>query len=295
MLARQTLLFPETKPDLDKPVNIASVPLRSPFRYPGGKTWLVPRIRQWLNNIEKPKILIEPFVGGGIVSLTVAFENLANEVIMVELDDEIAAVWQTVLSNDYSWLVEQILSFDMTIENVKDQVNSKPSSTKEKAFITILKNRTFHGGILAPGSGLIKNGENGKGIKSRWYPRTLANRINSIFEHREKISFIQDDAFNIIKQYRNNDDIVFFVDPPYTGSEKKAGRRLYRHHQLDHENLFKVCSECKGDSLITYDNDADIISLSRKYNLEFKAIAMKGTHNTELKELLISKDLSWAC
>ncbi len=32
-------------------VNVASVPQRSPFRYPGGKTWLVPRIRQWLKSL----------------------------------------------------------------------------------------------------------------------------------------------------------------------------------------------------------------------------------------------------
>ena len=35
---------------LDKPVNVASVPQRSPFRYPGGKTWLVPHIRRWLGS-----------------------------------------------------------------------------------------------------------------------------------------------------------------------------------------------------------------------------------------------------
>ena len=31
-----------------EPVNVASVPQRSPFRYPGGKTWLVPYVRSWL-------------------------------------------------------------------------------------------------------------------------------------------------------------------------------------------------------------------------------------------------------
>lgn len=293
MLANQTLLFPDAKPKLEKPVNVASVPLRSPFRYPGGKTWLIPRIRQWLYNVEKPELLIEPFAGGGIVSLSVAFENMADHVLMVELDDEIAAVWQTILSKEYQWLVDQILNFDMTIENVKERISSPPANTKEKAFITILKNRTYHGGILAPGSGLIKSGENGKGIKSRWYARTLANRINSIYEHRAKITFIQEDAFKIIDKYTNNEKAVFFVDPPYTGSKKKAGKRLYRHHELDHEKLFKVCSECKGNSLITYDNDDNIISLANKYNFKYQAVAMKGTHNTELKELLISKDLSW--
>ena len=28
-------------------VNVASVKQLSPFRYPGGKTWLIPRVRQW--------------------------------------------------------------------------------------------------------------------------------------------------------------------------------------------------------------------------------------------------------
>jgi hypothetical protein len=30
-------------------VNVASVPKLSPFRYPGGKTWFIPYIRQWLS------------------------------------------------------------------------------------------------------------------------------------------------------------------------------------------------------------------------------------------------------
>ena len=51
-------------------VNVASVPHRSPFRYPGGKTWLVPRVRQWLASIERPHELIEPFAGGAIVGLS---------------------------------------------------------------------------------------------------------------------------------------------------------------------------------------------------------------------------------
>lgn len=32
-------------------VNVATVPQRSPLRYPGGKTWLVPHVRAWLSGI----------------------------------------------------------------------------------------------------------------------------------------------------------------------------------------------------------------------------------------------------
>src|SRR6266446_9065771 len=54
----------------NKPINVASVPQRSPFRYPGGKTWLVPYIRDWLHDQSAPVcVLVEPFAGGGIVGL----------------------------------------------------------------------------------------------------------------------------------------------------------------------------------------------------------------------------------
>ena len=117
------------------------MPKRSPFRYPGGKTWLVPRIRQWLSSLnEKPTEFIEPFTGGGIVSLTVAFERLANHVLMVELDEEVAAVWLAILGEDAVWLADRIASFELTIENVEEVLSKEAISTRDKAFKTILKN-----------------------------------------------------------------------------------------------------------------------------------------------------------
>ena len=45
-------------------VNVATVPQRSPLRYPGGKTWLVPHVRAWLSGIRPtPEVLMEPFAG----------------------------------------------------------------------------------------------------------------------------------------------------------------------------------------------------------------------------------------
>src|SRR5262245_63453271 len=85
-------------------INVASVPQRSPFRYPGGKTWLVPYIRDWLRHKKtRPTRLIEPFAGGGIVSLTVAFEGLARHVIFAELDESVASVWRVVLNGQAEW------------------------------------------------------------------------------------------------------------------------------------------------------------------------------------------------
>src|SRR5947209_16515106 len=106
----------------DQVINVASVPQRSPFRYPGGKTWLVPWIRRWLISRPQPPVeFVEPFAGGGIVSLTVAAEALAQQVLLVELDDQVAAVWHTLLDDPQggAWLGDRILHFDLTLDNVR--------------------------------------------------------------------------------------------------------------------------------------------------------------------------------
>ena len=181
------LEFEEPK---NKVINVASVPQRSPFRYPGGKTWLVPTVRKWLKQDRKPiPLMIEPFAGGGIVSLTAAFENLAERVIMTELDPEVSAVWETIFSDDNQWLADKILHFNLNIETAREALQADIKQVRDIGFNTILKNRICHGGIITKGSGFIKNGENGKGISSRWYAKTLYDRITAIQQVIKKVEY----------------------------------------------------------------------------------------------------------
>jgi DNA adenine methylase len=278
----------------EKPVNVASVPQRSPFRYPGGKTWFVPLFRRWMQSFPTPpRILIEPFAGGGIISLTAAFERLADSVVLVELDSHIAAVWETILDGNAEWLAKRILSFDLSIENAKAELARKPVSRQELAFQTILRNRTAHGGILAEGAGVIKNGENGKGIHSRWYPQTIAKRITNIQLVAERIRFDHGDAFAALSKFKNNERAVFFIDPPYTAGGKRAGSRLYTHNEVDHARLFSACKQLRGDFLLTYDNADEVRALALHHGFDARPIAMKNTHHAEMTELLIGRDLGW--
>ena len=293
---RQQSLFPELCEDTasPKPVNVASVPQRSPFRYPGGKTWFVPTFRDWIkNHSPKPEILIEPFAGGGIISLTALFEEFVSRVVMVEIDEEIAAVWQSVVDGHAEWIAKRILSFDLTKESVIDEISRTSVDLREKAFQTILKNRTFHGGILAEGSGFLKYGENGKGIRSRWYPATLSKRFSNLKLIADRILFCKDDGLEVIQEYSRRQDVVFFIDPPYTAGGKRAGKRLYRHFTLDHERLFTLCESVKGDFLMTYDNADEVKMMARNHGFQMRLIPMTNTHHATMQELVIGKDLSW--
>ena len=288
-LAKQLLLFDDmevVKPAM-KVVNVSSVPKRSPFRYAGGKTWLIPTIRKWVG-VNSQAHLIEPFCGGGIVSLSVAAENRVKLSTMIEKDNDVAAAWVTILDN-HEWLVERILHFELTRDNVNQIVLSEPCSIKEHGFQTIVRNRTNHGGILAKGAGTIKNGEKGKGLSSRWYPETLAKRIIGISAYRDKLEFIEGDAFDYINEKYDKPDTYFFIDPPYT----VAGKRLYTLSEVDHEEIFRRVSNFKCHYLITYDKSDYILSLIEKYNLQWKSIPMQTTHLITKEEILISDNFDW--
>jgi len=293
---RQLPLFADVSAEIEipKPVNVASVPQRSPFRYPGGKTWFVPTFRHWIASMNaRPGILVEPFAGGGIISLTALFESLVEKVVMVELDDEIAAVWEAVVKGDAEWLANRILTFHMARETVLEELHKTPTTIREKAFQTILKNRTLHGGILAEGSRFIKYGENGKGIGSRWYPKTLAHRLLNLNHVVNRIDFRCDDGLKVMAEFSTRKEAVYFIDPPYTAGGKKAGKRLYKHHELDHEYLFTICESLVGDFLMTYDEAEEVKEMARRHGFQMRLIPMKNTHHATMKELVIGRDLSW--
>jgi len=280
--------------DTGRVVNVASVPQRSPFRYPGGKTWLVPTVRKWLLTLpERPEVFVEPFAGGGIISLTVAFERLAERVVMVELDEEVAAVWKVILGGGAKELAKQIVEFELTPASVEAALKDETDDVKHKAFRTILKNRVYHGGIMAPGSSLLKYGENGRGIRSRWYPATLAKRILGIDRVRAKVQFIEGDGLEVLRNMNNDDHAAFFIDPPYTAGGKRAGARLYKHSDLDHAELFKVTASLKGAFLLTYDNTQEITNMAGRHGFESVAVPMKNTHHNVMTELLVGKHLNW--
>lgn len=275
---------------MDRPVNVSSIPQRSPFRYPGGKTWLVPYLRRWLlARLRRPARLVEPFAGGAIVSLTTAFEGLAGQVLFSEMDGGIAAVWKVVLNGRAEWLAREIEKFDLNEKKVRTVLNRAATTVPELAFQTLLRNRVQRGGIMAPGAGLVKTGEGNRGLAARWYPETLARRIREINAQKEKLVFTQGDGLALIAEHAEDQETVFYVDPPYT----VAAKRLYTCWQVDHEALFAQMQRVRGDFLMSYDNTDEVMALAARFGFSARPIAMKNTHHEKMTELLIGRDLSW--
>ena len=288
--------------------NVASVPQRSPLRYPGGKTWLAPHLRAWLGSVDPaPRLLLEPFAGGAISSLTAVMEGLVARCLLAELDGDVAAFWQAALHHSDE-LVARIRDFDLTRHSV-EQLAAETGADEDvvaRGFRTLVLNRTRRGGILAEGAALNRAGENGRGVASRWYPDTIIARLKALAEYAGRIEFRHTDGLRLLeetlasglessggesaggKPAGRNLRMAVFVDPPYTAGGKRAGRRLYNHNVVDHPRLFAALANGGADFLMTYDDAPEIRELIGQYGFHAVRIPMKNTHHAQVWELAIT-------
>jgi DNA adenine methylase len=268
--------------------NVSQVPQYSPLRYPGGKSRWYPFVKKWLLHKPDRTVFIEPFAGGSSMGLAAGIEELVGKVILVEENEDVGAFWKTVLEKP-DWLAKKVQDFEVSRESVEQVFSKEDVGDYERGFLLLLHNRMSRGGITADGGGLMKNGEKGKGLQSRWYPDTLSQRIQTIARHKDRFEFIWGDGVEVMKEHLDNDNASFFVDPPYT----VAGERLYDDSEVDHEGLFDILSQVEGDFLATYDDAKQIRKLAEKHEFQTEEILMSTTHHEKKFELLIDSDFEW--
>ena len=280
-------------PILHLTANISQVPKRSPLRYPGGKTWMTPLLRLWLKSIDiESKKFIEPFAGGASASLLAVDEKLCDQAYFAELDPKVAKLWKCILSEEGPLLADSIVEFKLNKKNVKTILGPQRGrwSDRKKALAVIVQNRTQRGGIMAPGAGRLKEGENGNGLKSRWYPETLSKRIKHIHSLNPKLHFTAGDGFTILEKFSKDPNAIAFVDPPYY----VAAERLYACWKMDHKHLFTTLSNFQGNFLLAYDDAPEIREWVKEFKFQAVEVAMKTTNHAKKNELIISRNLDWA-
>ena len=256
----------------------------SPLRYPGGKSWLTQRFEKWIGT--KRVTLVEPFVGGGSISLHALSANLVDNVVMCELDPGVAAFWKAMLGPNVEFLVERILKFKPSLEELKLVFQKNARTTDDLAWQILLRNRFTFGGIMTSRSTFMKRGERNKGFASRWYPETLANRIRHIHTLRHRIDFRHADGLDTLSHMCSNaGEAVCFADPPYP----EAGSRLYSLGDFNHERLFAILAIWRGRFMLTHEDCPYIRNLAAKYSFHTSKIIMHTRSHQHKQELVISK------
>lgn len=261
--------------------------VKSPLRYPGGKSKAIKKIFPLIPTFEEYR---EPFVGGG--SLLFALKQRLSKNIIYKIND---------LNNDLYcfWKISRDKNQELVskIQQIKDEStigkelcsyyreNVGDNEFDRAVRFFVLNRITF--------SGLADSGGYSEQAFKKRFTQSSIDRVRLIEPILKDVIISNEDYENYIKEAGNN--IFIFLDPPYWKSTKK---RLYGkdgdlHLSFDHERFAKTMKSCKHKWLITYDDCKEIRDLFNfaniyEWELQYGMNNYKQSHAKKGKELFIS-------
>jgi DNA adenine methylase len=253
-----------------------------PLNYPGGKCRHAPFSRGWVRKLGDISTLVEPFAGGANIGLAAALEGWVNQVVLVELDEDVANFWQTITSGEGDWVAERVRDFNMTHDNADRVLERRDESKRKRAFARLVENRVSFNG-LTNRNGRCSNASN------NWWPEALASRIEQIHHARHAFQVIHGDGLKAMAQRVEQEGVAFFVDPPYP----EDGTKLYKHSDVDHDRVFQLCAEAGPRALLAYNDTGIVRDLVDKYDMESRELVAENGRHNDAGELLISDDMGW--
>ncbi|MHB1439982.1 MAG: DNA adenine methylase [Cuniculiplasma sp.] len=273
-------------------------PTVTPLRYPGGKTWLLDYVKEFIkfHKLEL-KAIIEPYAGSASVSIGLLREGLVDKAYICEKDPLIVAFWNAVLNQNEEF-VEFIQSLEVSLETwlsfkkylIFDSVHKY--NTVELAGAFLFFNRTNYSGIIKGGPLGGKKQQSSYKFDCRFNREKIIEKIQGLHNLEGRLHVAEVDGISFMQRITSGtaENLLFYVDPPYYG----AGRELYRYFFTDgdHENLSIFLKKLEHPWLLSYD-DAEFIRDLYTNNEKFPVYTdyQSGNLRRNVRELLISNYL----
>ena len=270
-------------------------PTVTPLRYPGGKTWLLPYINDFLmfHKIELGTI-VEPFAGSASVSIGLLRSGMADKAVLCESDPMIISFWKSTLYNskEFTELIKN-LDISMVTWNEFKKYLANDASTKyndlELGLAFLFYNRTNYSGIINAGPIGGRRQLSKYNIKCRFNQERIIKKVNQLSSLSDRIEIIQGEGREYIRKFTDNqeENIFIYVDPPYYN----AGRVLYRKFfaNEDHVELGEILTHINLPWLASYDDANFIRELYRSSKSQYVYTDYQaGNLKRGSRELLLS-------
>lgn len=262
--------------------------IRTPLRYPGGKSRALKSIIPLVPNDFKE--FREPFVGGGSVFIYLKQEFPDRQFWINDLYTELYEFWD-VAGFDVDSMLGQIWTWRRAYSDGRalhrflvDNIKNFPKVKKAAAFF-ILNRVTF--------SGTSESGGYSKAAFEKRFTESSIHRVEAILPVIKDVKVTNLDFEKVITA--PGEDVFMFLDPPYYSAAKSAlyGKNGSLHKGFDHERLAETLRNSSHRWLITYDNSdyiRDLYSFAKitDWNLTYgmRNVAEKATQKA--KEIFVS-------
>jgi len=246
--------------------------IRSPLRYPGGKSRAARQIFRFIP--KETKAICSPFLGGGSLELYCISHGI--KVYGYDNFRPLIDFWQCLLDNQNK-LADKVEKYHPLKRNQfyhiqKEQIESK--NKFERATLFFVLNRTSYSGSTLSG-GMATGGKDGN-------PRFTISSIQRLRDFkidRKKIS---------IKHL----DILLYLDPPYLIESKLYGVKGDLHRNFDHDKLCQILKN-REKWILSYNDSEKIREMYSGYQFVIPKWTYGMSKDKKSREILIlSNDIS---
>lgn len=242
--------------------------IKSPLRYPGGKSRAIQQMKHLLpKEFEEYR---EPFVGGGSFFIYLKQKRPDLKIWINDLNPELYYFWKYV-QVDSEKLARETLKIkqhrkdgqSLFDEMVKVDVNSLTEFERAVRFF-VLNRITFSGVVEAGGySQLAFEGR---------FTESSIERVSKLGRLLEGVKITHLDYRELLT---GGKEVFTFLDPPYFKATKSKlyGKNGILHTGFNHKEFAEAMKKCKHSWLITYDDSPEIrenFSFAKIYEWELQ-------------------------
>ena len=273
--------------------------LKTPLRYPGGKSKAIKTLSQWYpKNISEYR---EPFIGGGSIAIDITKSNPDIPVWINDLYVPLYNFW-VQLRDRGEELSERVREEkqntldasdpDKVTQRAKDLFNQYKEEIDtydnfEKAVAFFIMNKCSF-------SGLTENSTFSKTASNSNFSLVGSDKLKEFSKIIENWKITNIDYSKVMNADGTNNTFVF-LDPPYDIKDFLYGKNREMHRSFDHDLFAENVFECKHKFMITYNLNERLTTLYEDYNLKEWKLRYsmahrgdKGTDENVKTELLIT-------
>jgi DNA adenine methylase len=227
--------------------------LKTPLRYPGGKSRALANLFRFLPDLSQAKEYREPFLGGGSVAIEVTKRYPNLPIWVNDLYKPLYLFW-TALRDDGNYLYDQLIqlkqrhpdpgSAKQLFLDAKEKVNDDDIGYKDKAVAFYIVNKCSFSGLTESSSFSPQASESNFSIRGIENLKTYSTLI--------KNWKITNNNYNDL--LTNDKSIVTYLDPPYEIKSNLYGKKGNMHKGFDHDGFATLCDQFDGHQLISYNS-----------------------------------------
>jgi DNA adenine methylase len=236
----------------------------SPLRYPGGKTRFTKFILSALSLLENPvEVFVEPFCGGAGVSIALLEAKKVQRIAINDIDPLVSSFWKIVFGrgrrsrDDLEWLIKQIESADISLDEWRHQKSFQPNNIREAAWKCLFLNRTSFNGIIHKAGPIGGWGQINRTLDVRFNRDKLVEKILKLNDLRMQVDRIDSvDWRRFCNRYNGLNNSYIYLDPPYY----HRAEQLYGHlfDEKTHRKMRNFLRQLNSPWLLSYDDAPEV-------------------------------------